>query len=310
MAFIPQIHSQRSSQALPASTERAAEIPRRPKPSLPIAFVRSNLFGVNARNRNTAEDCELCTDTNIRLRYSGPRLNQGHSLLWHAVLTCWLEEATTNAGYDFQDHIEVTSAELLRKIGWEDSSTSSRRWLLARLCDLQSSYVDLHTQRHDYSGLLLDEVFRDRSAASSPLILRVNPGLVDLLKNETVTIDVSRKHELAGKQLALWLHDFISSQTNGVPIPFSVSRLHSLCGSGQQLAQFRPRVVAAAKRLQATTRPLLTSFGIDKKDRFNYSKTKTSVLILNESVGAAVVAAARAANAVERARAQRSRVAL
>lgn len=283
---------------------------RRAQPGLPIAFVRGALFGVNDRCRDRIEAQELRVHGDTSLHYSGPRLNQHHSLLWQAIVTLALEQAHTSDEAVEPEWVTVTSAALLRRIGWKDTSTSSRRWLWSRLVELQSARLELQTPRHRYSGLLLTDVLRDETSVSAPLQLRVNPRAVDLLKNEVVLIDFERKLELAGKQLALWLHDFISSQSNTAFIPVPVDKLRLLCGSRQALAQFRPRLIEAAKVLQTTKQPLIQTFHIDKLDRLVFAKTSTRVVILPEAAANAQAMQTKAASAVDQARARRARVAL
>ncbi|QWT22519.1 hypothetical protein KPL74_11080 [Bacillus sp. NP157] len=306
MAFSPNIHAQKSHTSSARTTSNVPRV-RHAQPGLPIAFVRGSLFGVNDRFKDPVEGQELCVDGASCLHYWGPRLNQTHSLLWQVIASLWIDGKS--AGAD-EDYVRVTSADLLRAIGWRDTSTRSRRWLWDRLVELQTARLELQTPRHRYSGLLLTEVYRDETSPSAPLTLRVNPRAIDLLKNEVVLTDFSRKLELTGKQLALWLHDFISSQSNDTFIPIPVSKLHALCGSKQALAQFRPRLLQAAAELQVTTKPLLKSFSVDKADRFVYSKSQTRVLLLPAAAGIAQMMQAKTAAAVNQARAQRATVAL
>lgn len=309
MAFVaqPRLANQPSKHR---STAPKVKRVRRPSSGLPFAFVRGSLFGVNDKCKDRLESQELQAVRDISLTYSGPRLNQTHSMLWQAIVAIWIRNNNERVSEEQQDHVTIGSAALLREIGWKNTSTRSRRWLWDRLIDLQTARLELRTSRQRYSGFLLTEVYRDETLPAAPLTVRVNPRVIMLLKNEVVFTDFDRKLELAGKQLALWLHDFISSQSNDKFIRFTVGALHALCGSKQALAQFRPRLIEAAKALQATTTPLLTSFTIDKGDHFIFSKSKTTVLLLPEAAAKALTYQSKHDEAVDQARAQRAGVAL
>lgn len=293
-----------SAAPAPTVTPSAAAAPRLapPKPGLPISFARSALFGVSERDRNHVT-VDLATDGDIRLRYHGLRLNQTHALLWQAVTTALLEQ-----GADESEMVSITSADLLRKIGWKDASTHARRWLWDTLTELQTARLELRTRRHRYSGALLGDLFRDEETGA--LNITVNRRAMDLLTDEVVYVDFQRKLQLVPPQLELWLHDYLSSQSNTTSIPVSVAKLHELCGSTLKLPQFRPRLRKACEALKNATNPLLKSYHIDAQDRLVYTKTQTRVLLLPSGAAMVHKFQARRDTSLDRVRMQRANVAL
>jgi len=270
---------------------------------VPFAFIRSSLFGVAERDDSMLRSTEIAAQPGFSVRYTGPRLNQQHAILWQAIHLLHRER-----GKSISQTLEITQADMLRAIGREFVSTNARRQLWERLKELQSGQVEINTHRVRFSGALLGDVRLDK--VTHHYEIHLPQRLQDLIADELAHIDFDRKLSLGRNQIASWLHDFISSQSNDKYFPQPVAELLKLSGSPLGLPQFRQRLVAAAGKLRESDNALLVDFGIDDKDRFVFKKTKTRVTILPSAAKGVVEARRFRMSAEQQARMQRAHVAL
>lgn len=274
------------------------------KPGIPLGVVRSALFGVAERDHSLVSNLELEASTNypVTIRYSGPRLNQMHALVWQTILH-FASSQKIDAG---SDELSVYSPELLRALGWTDVGTRARDWLWKHLRDLTHAHVELKTPRHSYAGSLLLEVYKVEKTGK--LTLRFNHRLAALLKDEVVHIDLARKTTIGRNQLALWLHDYLSSQNKCFPV--RVDEVRRLCGSPLALRQFRPRLKLAMELLTQGTNPVLKTWSIDKQDRLTYEAKPSRVTMLPAKAQTAMQGLSKYQAAVDQALRQRAAVPL
>ncbi|BFI94956.1 MAG: hypothetical protein RSP_04660 [Rhodanobacter sp.] len=275
---------------------------------LPIGFIRSALFGVGDRPVDPILQLELASAKSVVIRYRGPALNQHHALLWQAILEAHRERC----GNDPTQVLHISRPALLRAIGRNDVSTAARKQCNQWLDDLTRAWVSVETAKVRYCGALLGGALLNKETSLLSISI---PGLLDLFTNEVAHIDFRRKLALGRNQLALWLHDFISSQSNDPTrmIPVPVTELRRLSGSSLKLPQFRQRLKQAIELLKAGkngTLPLLIRATIDTGDRLVFEKSRTFTLILGGKAEVRVQATNNRDRRVQEVLESRGRVAL
>lgn len=239
----------------------------------PLGICRSALFAAAERSaEGSSEAREIACYGSTQLRYRGPALTQRHALVWQAVLVAYFEHCVGGA-----TSFKCAQSELLRLIGRHGViDTKARRALWSHLQDLQSGLLDLRTTRHRVSTQLLGTVEKDER--SGTLEIEMKPAVLALISDEVALIDLSNKSHLSRNQLASWLYDFVSSQSNGNRCyPFPVEELRRLSGSTLALPQFRQRLRKAVAALVDAN--LLVSWKINRNDRLMFEKTRTYVLL-------------------------------
>lgn len=85
-----------------------------------------------------------------KVSYTGPVLNQHHSLLWQSIISAYIEQKT--------DSIEISGNELLRRMGNKATCSQMHRRLIKMLRDLRSGEISYQTATHDYMGGLVSGV--------------------------------------------------------------------------------------------------------------------------------------------------------
>lgn len=270
----------------------------------PLGLLRSSLFAAAERSNDHLRGVELVTSKHVTATYSGPRLSQQHAILWQAIVL----EHRSRCGEDSDEPLRIRQTELLRAIGRQDTSTPARKWLLGKLGELQQAMVTLKTVKHHYSGQLIGEVLKDETTGSFEIHLPSR--LAVLLSDELAYIDLDRKLTFGRNQLACWLHDFISTQSNNRYFPLSVRELHKMCGTPLALPQFRLRLKQALGLLQAGTNSLLLDAHINKMDQLVFIKANTYVLIKHAPANDVLAARYKHEVAADVARENRGHVAL
>ncbi len=277
-------------------------------PAVPLGFARSAMFGVARHDRTVMVSCHpipINDPRGISFIYSGPKLSHYHALLWQAVI-----QAAQCADVKDETPFTVSADALLRAMGSKGGDTKQRGRVWEWLKDLTAARVELLTRSKAYVGpLVLDAARDDRSGT---VCIRLNSKLIGLLDYEVLRNELARKSALGRNLLAMWLHDYFATHLR--PQPERIARLRDVCGSPLALPQFRQRLRTAMTLLTEGERPLVTSWCIDKKDRLIVRKNPTSVELFDpknaEAKQRGVWAHDRKADAIQKARAQRARVAL
>lgn len=314
----PAARRKAKSQALTAPTDGLAfrqsvahaqhdlEAPTKLRAGIPFGFARSKLFGVHERDDTFHQKGIMLVDDRdlgIQISYAGPRLNQTHARLWQSLVHL---AVTTGSG---AQQLVTTRPEVLRAMGFCDASTAAQQWLDKHLQELGKAQVSIKTKRVQYWGQLLSGAASDEAGG---LVVDFNPKMALLFVDETVDLYLERKSAYGRDQLAMWLHDFLASQHNEAKrlAPIPVERLHELCGSKDNMREFRRRLRKAAQLLTTGgSSPLLLAWSIDG-DVFSYTKTNTHVTLLPKEAQAKQATHSHAERAAQQARERRARVVL
>lgn len=251
---------------------------------IPLGLARSALFGTSMAAKSERVEIHL-EDTSLavqklratKVSYTGPVLNQHHSLLWQSIISAYIEQKT--------DSIEISGNELLRRMGNKSTCSQMHSRLIKMLRDLRSGEISYQTATHDYMGGLVSGVKIARvnvgtRVRKGNITITINNELSKLFDDEVLVNDLTRKVALGNNQLALWLHDFIA--THKVVPPISLLELKRLARSGFELKKFKFEVKKALVVLSSPECGLVTGFSINKHNVLSVSKNRTNVVILDQ----------------------------
>lgn len=188
---------------------------------VPNITLRSALFG-SSRSSSQAylQRAEIYAQRPTRMRYTGPRLDQGDLDVWITLLHIARRKMM---GKSFK----TSAYELLKQQGKTDAG-NNRKTLYKRLFRLAAATLEISATRHSYTGGLIDSIYRDE--ITHELVITLNHELCNLFgPNEFTHIDWSVRRSLNSKPLAQWLHGYLSSHAE--PIPVSVDTLMLMAGS-------------------------------------------------------------------------------
>ena len=254
---------------------------------LPIALLRSSLFGVN---RQTAEDWDdttrntMITPNGIHVSASGPRLDQFDRLVYCSVLQlCWENDVknTEKGTYLKQAEFSFTVGKALRLLaGRKGHNTTGRAnsFLdsLKRLSRV-SIYASQELSSKTKSGNTSSSPIEKSVNYSGPLLtiksIDTKPNCKNIGRRAVVTIRLSPDlgamfidgartelrwdvlQALKRNQLASWLYGFFSTHTSSKIIYFKGSTLSSLMGlKVQNNRAVHPQLVRAFNVLDKTLR--------------------------------------------------------
>ena len=228
-------------------------------------------------------------------------------MVWQGLI----REHGRRCGGDMNLNLYIRQTELLKALGRTDTSTLARKWLTDKLHDLTKGTIELITTKQKFIGHLVNSVGESQIDTKIHFYSIELPGqLTPLLSDELAMIDLDRKLSFGRNQLACWLHDFISTQSNTREIFSTIKDLRSLSGSVLGLPQFRQNLKEAVKLLKASNDPLLIDAHISAADIFVYSKNPTKVVWINEEINRKHEARYQHEAAAQAARERRSRAAL
>lgn len=214
--------------------------------AIPNALLRSPLFAAIGRGpRRYVERQEIGRWGDVKIRYTGPQLDQSDLSVWMAVLHI-ARQQTIAGGHACR----VTAYRLLGLLGRTDSG-KNREILQRQLSRLSATAIELNIGEYGFEGSLIDEVHRDN--VSRAYLIHLNQRLDTLFQqNMSTWVDWAVRNELNGQPLAQWLHSFYS--THAQPYSLKIETIHSLCGS--EAVCMRDFSKALRKSLDAVGRAL------------------------------------------------------
>lgn len=188
---------------------------------VPNITLRSAIFSSSRSSCHTyLQRAEIYSQRPTQIRYTGPRLDQGDLDVWIALLHIARRKMM---GKSFK----TSAYELLKQQGKTDAG-NNRKTLYKRLFRLAAATLEISATRYSYTGGLVDSIYRDE--ITHELVIFLNPELSKLFgPNEFTLVDWSIRRSLNSKPLAQWLHGFLSSHAE--PIPVSVDTIMLMAGS-------------------------------------------------------------------------------
>lgn len=261
---------------------------------VPMGLVRSALFGTARFNGERIESGSIAAHhvLGTKIAYKGPRLNQLHAIVWQSILLLTKEQGSCV--------VRVSGDRLIDMLGMSSRSGTNRDLILHRLEDLVGATVRYQTDTHQYFGTMLVGALRHEKTGHFEI--EINPKVMGLLGNEVICNDLERKVALGKNQLALWLHDYISSHK--VIYPISVDELRVLSGSEKELKKFRYELKKSMDIVSTGNDPLVKSWAINGDDKLTAEKGATKVVLIPKSTDMKI-AQVRKRNLIDQARNQR-----
>jgi hypothetical protein len=188
---------------------------------VPNITLRSALFGSSRSSSQAYLQCaDIYTQRPARMRYTGPRLDQGDLDVWITLLHIARRKPL---GKSFK----TSAYELLKQQGKADAGNNMKT-LYKRLHRLAAATLEISAARHSYTGGLIDSIYKDE--IKHKLVITLNHELSNLFgPNQFTHIDWSVRRSLNSKPLAQWLHGYLS--THAEPIPVSIDTLMLMAGS-------------------------------------------------------------------------------
>lgn len=212
------------------------------KRSIPWFALRSALFAATEGAHPFVKNLEICSLSDIKIKFTGERLDQGDLNTWAAILHLL-------KGSEPGEQRSFSATDLLRVQNIEKSGQNAEI-LDARISRLKLCMLTVVTQKSKYEGNLIHEVFREtnKNGIGEKYIFNINQKLGEFFEhNEFTQIDWEIRSELKKKPLALWLHGFYSSHVN--PFPMKVDTIRNLAGSSAKLDDFSKTIRKALDNL-------------------------------------------------------------
>lgn len=151
---------------------------------------------------------------------------------------------------------DFTARGFLKVLG-RSSGKANHEWLKNTFRRLGSALVEITHNRKTYAGTFL-EFYCDEDTGSYRL--EINPKLKALYDAGWTDIDWQQRKKLMRKPLGQWLHGFLASHAE--PLPLTVDYLRQLSGSrNATLRRFKQHLQKALADLQAIG--AITSYSFD-----------------------------------------------
>ncbi|WCF29640.1 plasmid replication initiator TrfA [Xylella fastidiosa] len=203
---------------------------------VPNSLLRSALFAAIQRGKRPYLKRQVMASVeNASITYTGIRLCQDYLTVWECLVHVAREQQLGN-------RCEVTTYQLLRLLDKKDTG-GNRRVLRRQLAELQATALEVRQGRYTYSGSLIDEAYHDEETGRAIIVL--NQRIVALYQSDGYTrVSWQIRCDL-NTSLAKWLHGFYA--THRQPYPYSVAKIHELCGSAaKSLKDFQEKTLAPA----------------------------------------------------------------
>lgn len=233
------------------------------KRAAPNTMVRCSLFRGALANqsgsRKMHRKTELPSLGGERVLYSGDDLDQKDMDVWMSVLQLFREKPVGEV-------VHVSSNRLLKLAGLPNSGKSHQA-LKDRLDRLTFAHIELNSNdpesHYSFHGSLLQRA--QRTDDGSEWEISLAPRLKLLFTQGYTWVDWEIRNHLKRAPMAQWLHSFYRSHRD--PLPFTVPKLHELCGSQtKEMRFFRNDLKKSMKRLEDACR----HYGVEL--RWNHDK--------------------------------------
>lgn len=220
------------------------------KRALPNPLARGALFtATKDNNREYYKGTKVTTLANIDIVYKGEELRQDDMSVLLTIFHLARQRPLSK-----DDPVEFTAYSFLKEVGWTINGQEYKH--LQECFDrLSANQVKVLADggKAGYAGSLVRSFeWRDSNGKSlSKWKIWLEPKIAGLFTQDSFTLMEWADRKKIGQRspLALWLHSFLS--THREPIPLSVEKYKELSGTKEKsLAGFRMRLKAALNRLK------------------------------------------------------------
>ncbi|HDR9033402.1 TPA: hypothetical protein QDB07_000851 [Burkholderia vietnamiensis] len=245
--------------------------------------------------------------------YHGAILNQADAEVWQMALLDAREAGKMGTPVTFSLN------NWCRTLDRTENDPRTNKAIIESMTRLQAAIliVEDHGEGTECRVSLIEHFCRDTKTGRCTYA--IHPGIADLLRHDSTSVDLWRKARLRGS-IAKWLHDFYSTHSD--PIPMTIEALHTMSGSNTPMRNFRIRVREAIDELQNCEPPLFAKGTRIENDRLHVIKATNSYFeapqmvkvqqqpAANDEPDTRAVSSERVSAAVQAARTARTRVAL
>ncbi|GAA0189708.1 plasmid replication initiator TrfA [Cupriavidus pauculus] len=220
------------------------------KRALPNPLARGALFtATKDNNREYYKGTKVTTLANIDIIYTGEELRQDDMSVLLTIFHLARQRPLSK-----DDPVEFTAYSFLKEVGWTINGQEYKH--LQECFDrLSANQVKVLADggKAGYAGSLVRSFeWRDSNGVSlSKWKVWLEPKIAGLFTQDSFTLMEWADRKKIGQRspLALWLHSFLS--THREPIPLSVEKYKELSGTKEKsLAGFRMRLKAALNKLK------------------------------------------------------------
>lgn len=226
----------------PRKTAQVVTLPFWPDSTrgVPNSVLRGALFAaIQGPNRQYFKGELLAAQRGVEIRFTGMQLNQGDLDVWEQALHLARK-------HPLGTRCDFTARGFLKALG-RSPGKASLEWLKDTFRRLGSALVEITHNRKTYAGTFL-EFYCDEDTGSYRL--EINPKLKRLYDAGWTAIDWQQRKKLMRKPLAQWLHGFLASHAE--PLPLTVKYIQQLSGSRNPATRsFKRQLKTALAELQA-----------------------------------------------------------
>lgn len=237
---------------------------------IPNSLARSALFGVQERGQSDyLEQVELESWKSVRMRYTGPQLDQ-HDL------DVWLQCLRLIDVNELGKPIEFAAHGFIKEMG-KAVGSYQYRMLDRRLTRLKATALDVQIGEEGYVGSLIERYYRHEGTGR--FVIVIDPLIASLFKNDQYArLDWHQRIQLRG-QLAKFLHAYLPTHsTLKRPHFISVEKLYRLSRSStKRLGDFRKLLRKSCKELDEIG--FLEDWWIDEGDVVHFVRVQTQQII-------------------------------
>jgi len=254
---------QASVPKLPEPVDQPRQLPfwAEDERGVPNSLARGALFTAakcdKSLKREFYEGKKIASLSNLNIEYAGPELRQDDASVFMTLLHLGRHAA-------LGERIEFTAYAMLKELGWSLNSTEYKhlRECCTRLSATNAT-ITTDDETEGYAGSLLRSFAwkDDKGKQLQQWVVLLEPAIAELFSQNTFSLlEWGERKKIGGRSpLAQWLHSFLS--THREPIPLPVQKYYELCASRTaQLADFKRRLRLALLRLVEAG--FLTSFDI------------------------------------------------
>lgn len=187
----------------------------------PNSFLRSALFAaIQGKTRTYLKRAKLGSQGNYVVRFTGQQLDQ-------ADLDVWEQAAHLARNQPLGNVCIFTGNSFLKSIG-RSNGKSNYQWLNDSLTRLVACAVEIKCASRVFTGSLVSSFLRDETTGHFKITF--DPDTLKLFgSSDWSSIDWEHRTKLKNKPLALWLHGYVSSHAE--PLPVKVDTLREMSGS-------------------------------------------------------------------------------
>ncbi len=233
-------------------------IPEKARPVSNVAARAALFAAIQGEDRELLDKAVLASQDGIEIIFTGRQLNQDdHDTFMQLVYM--------GDHKQLGEDVTVPANAILAGLG-RGNGKSQHEQLKNEIHRLVTGTVNIKSNGINFIGHFLDDAVQDERLAQNKRhwTYRLNPKVAELFgRSQFTLIDWEQRKALKQKDLARWLHLYLSS--HATPFPVSVEFIHRICGSRTKaLKKFRENLRIALNSIKEAG--IITAWHMDKGD--------------------------------------------